>query len=85
MRLASVHTGVTVEQVLKNTGFKPIMPKDGVPETCVPTKEELRLLREVIDGAAIRRLDHGTAEEKKAVFDQISDGTGFVQIYPNRR
>ncbi|NQT73853.1 MAG: hypothetical protein HQ553_13980 [Chloroflexi bacterium] len=84
MRLASVHKGVTVNQVLKNTGFKPIVPKN-VPQTCVPTKEELRLLREVIDGAAIRRLDHGTAEEKKAVFDQISDGTKFTQIYPDRK
>lgn len=84
MRLASVHKGVTVNQVLKNTGFKPIVPKN-VPQTCVPTKEELRLLREVIDGAAIRRLDHGTAEEKKAVFDQISDGTKFTQIYPGRK
>lgn len=84
MRLASVHKGVTVNQVLKNTGFKPIVPKN-VPETCVPTKEELRLLREVIDGAAIRRLDHGTAEEKQAVFDQINDGTKFTQIYPDRR
>ena len=85
MRLASVHKGVTVDQVLKNTGFKPILPKGGVPETCVPTKEELRLLREVIDGAGIRRLDHGTAEEKKAIFDQINDGTKFVQVYPGRR
>ncbi|GEM_PF-1058583 len=84
MRLASVHKGVTVDKVLKNTGFKPIVPKN-VPETAVPTNEELRLIREVIDGAGIRRLDHGTAEEKKAVFDQINDGTKFTQVYPDRR
>ncbi len=84
MRLASVNKGVTVDNVLKNTGFKPIVPKD-VPETAVPTTEEIRLLREVIDGAAIRRLDHGTSDEKKAVFDQISDGTKFQQVYPGRK
>ncbi len=84
MRLASVNKGVTVNQVLKNTGFKPIVPKD-VPETAVPTNEEIRILREVIDGAAINRLDHGTAEEKKAVFEQINDGTKFQQVYPGRR
>ena len=85
MRLASVHKGITVKHVLENTGFEPIVPKGGVPETAVPTKEELRLLREVIDGAGIRRLDHGTAEAKKAVFDQISDGTKFTQVYPDRK
>ncbi len=85
MRLASVNKGVTVDQVLKNTGFKPIIPAGGVPETAVPTKEELRLIREVIDGAGINRLDHGTPEAKKAVFDQINDGTKFQQIYPGRK
>jgi len=85
LRLASVHKGVTVKKVLENTGFKPVIPAGGVPETAVPTKEELRLIREVIDGAGIRRLDHGTAEQKKAVFDQINAGTGFVQVYPGRK
>ncbi|MFO8100830.1 MAG: CoA-transferase [Dehalococcoidia bacterium] len=84
LRLASVHKGVTVKKVLDNTGFKPIVPKN-VPETAVPTKEELRLLREVIDGAGIRRLDHGTPEQKKATFDQINDGTKFQQVYPGRK
>jgi len=85
MRLASVHKGITVKQVLENTGFKPVMPKDGVPETCVPTVEELRLLREVVDGAGIRRLDHGSKEQKQSVFDQINAGTMFTQIYPGRK
>ncbi len=85
MRLASTHKGITVKEVLARTGFKPIIPEGGVPETCIPTIEEARLLREVIDGAAIRRLDHGTSDEKKAVFEQINDGTKFTQVYPGRK
>jgi glutaconate CoA-transferase subunit B len=48
MRLCSVHPGVTVEQVLENTGFEVIVP-DNVPQTAVPTPEELWTLRERID------------------------------------
>jgi acyl CoA:acetate/3-ketoacid CoA transferase beta subunit len=48
MRLASVHPGVEVEQVVANTGFELVVPVD-VPTSRLPTDEELRLLREVID------------------------------------
>jgi acyl CoA:acetate/3-ketoacid CoA transferase beta subunit len=46
LRLATVHPGVTVEQVLENTGFDLIVPKD-VPTTDLPTCEELELLRAI--------------------------------------
>jgi acyl CoA:acetate/3-ketoacid CoA transferase beta subunit len=46
VRLATVHPGVTVEQVLENTGFNLIVPKD-VPTTDLPTFEELELLRAI--------------------------------------
>ena len=48
MRLASLHPGVTVEQVRAATGFTLAVP-DEVPYTREPTAEELRLIREVID------------------------------------
>jgi acyl CoA:acetate/3-ketoacid CoA transferase beta subunit len=48
MRLASVHPGVTVEEVVEATGFELAIDGD-VPETRLPTEEELRLIREVID------------------------------------
>jgi glutaconate CoA-transferase subunit B len=48
MRLKSVHPGVTVQQVIDNTGFDLIVPSD-VPQTAGPTEEELRTLRERID------------------------------------
>jgi acyl CoA:acetate/3-ketoacid CoA transferase beta subunit len=48
MRLASLHPGVSVDEVKSNTGFELVIP-DRVPETRAPSDAELRLLREVID------------------------------------
>ena len=52
MKLISVHPGVTVEDVVENTGFELIIP-DEVSETKAPTEIELKLLREEIDSAGI--------------------------------
>ncbi len=46
--LLSVHPGVTVQEVQAHTGF-PLREAEGVPETPLPTDEELRLLRTEID------------------------------------
>jgi glutaconate CoA-transferase subunit B len=46
IRLATVHPGVSVQQVLENTGFELIVPKD-VPTTEPPTCEQLSLLKEI--------------------------------------
>jgi acyl CoA:acetate/3-ketoacid CoA transferase beta subunit len=48
MRLVSVHPGVTVEEVAANTGFELVIDGD-VAQTRMPTPDELRLIREVID------------------------------------
>lgn len=48
MRLASVHPGVTVGEVVEATGFDLVVP-DQVPVTRLPTQAETRLLNEVID------------------------------------
>jgi acyl CoA:acetate/3-ketoacid CoA transferase beta subunit len=48
MRLRSVHPGVDVEDVLGATAFELVVPAD-VPVSRLPTPEELRLIREVID------------------------------------
>ncbi len=48
MRLRSVHPGVSVADVVENTGFELVVEGD-VPETRLPTDEELRLIREKID------------------------------------
>ncbi len=53
MRLRSVHPGVTVDDVVAATGFDLVIPDD-VPESRLPTADELELIREVIDPEAMR-------------------------------
>jgi len=53
MRIRSVHPGVTVDEVVAATGFELVVPDD-VPETRVPTVEELRLIHEVLDPTGLR-------------------------------
>ncbi len=48
MRLVSVHPGVRVEDIVKNTGF-PLAIEGKIPETRAPSDAELNLLREKID------------------------------------
>ena len=48
MRLAATHPGVTVDEVIANTGFELIIP-EVVAENEPPSAEDLHLLREVID------------------------------------
>jgi acyl CoA:acetate/3-ketoacid CoA transferase beta subunit len=53
MRLASIHPGVTVGEVVAQTGFELVM-RDEVAQTRLPTDAELRLIRERIDPARTR-------------------------------
>ena len=57
MRLASVHPGTSVEEIVESTGFDLIIAGD-VPETRAPTDEELRLIHDVLDpeGAAAKEV-----------------------------
>jgi glutaconate CoA-transferase subunit B len=48
MRLKSVHPGVSVDQVLANTGFDLVVP-DQVPDTAIPSDRQLSVLRSRID------------------------------------
>jgi acyl CoA:acetate/3-ketoacid CoA transferase beta subunit len=48
MRLASVHPGVSVTDVEEATGFE-LARAEQVPETRLPSAEELRLIREELD------------------------------------
>ncbi len=55
MRLASVHPGYTVADVVANTGFELVIP-DEVPTTTPPTDWELHELRTKVDrGGQLRR------------------------------
>ncbi len=53
MRLASVHPGVSVQDVVAATGFELEIPAQ-VPESREPTAEELRILDEILDPAGTR-------------------------------
>jgi acyl CoA:acetate/3-ketoacid CoA transferase beta subunit len=53
MRLRAVHPGVAVDDVVAATGFDLAIPDD-VGESRLPTGEELRLIREVIDPEGAR-------------------------------
>jgi glutaconate CoA-transferase subunit B len=48
MKLLAVNPGVTVDQVLENTGFE-LLVADKVEQLAAPTDEELRILREEVD------------------------------------
>jgi acyl CoA:acetate/3-ketoacid CoA transferase beta subunit len=53
VRLASVHPGVTVAQVQEATGFDLVVEGE-VPESRLPTAEELQLIRDVLDPRNLR-------------------------------
>jgi acyl CoA:acetate/3-ketoacid CoA transferase beta subunit len=59
MRLASLHSGVTVDQVREATGFDPVI-EDEVPYTREPTDQELELIREVLDPHDARSREVGS-------------------------
>ncbi|MBC8186822.1 MAG: CoA-transferase [Proteobacteria bacterium] len=50
MRLRTLHPGVTLEDVLENTSFPLVIDDESnIPESRLPSAEELRLIREQID------------------------------------
>jgi acyl CoA:acetate/3-ketoacid CoA transferase beta subunit len=53
MRIRSVHPGVTVGEIEEATGFDLVVPAN-VPETRMPTPEELELIRNVLDPRSLR-------------------------------
>lgn len=45
MRLVSTHAGVSMEEVLDNTGFDIVLPESGVPITVQPNTDEMIAMR----------------------------------------
>jgi acyl CoA:acetate/3-ketoacid CoA transferase beta subunit len=58
MHLRSVHPGVSVDDVVANTGFSLALDAD-TPQSRLPTDEELGLIREVLDPRAARNTEVG--------------------------
>lgn len=61
MRIRSLHSGVSLEQVQKATGFALQVPQT-VRETEAPASEELRLIREELDPLGCRDLEFLSGE-----------------------
>jgi glutaconate CoA-transferase subunit B len=59
MRIRSVHPGVSVDDVAQATGFELALPEGEVPQTPVPSAEQVRLIREVIDPDRMRKREFG--------------------------
>jgi glutaconate CoA-transferase subunit B len=53
IRVASLHPGVSFEQVQENTGF-PLIRPDRLPVTAAPTAEQLDLIRRRLDPQDLR-------------------------------
>jgi hypothetical protein len=45
-----------VDQVVESTGFELVVP-DHVPESRLPTDEELRIIRDVLDPKGLRKAE----------------------------
>lgn len=71
MRLTHLHPGVDLQRVQAKTGFDLEMSAD-LAETEPPTREEIRLLREVIDPLGIRKLESLSGpERRKALYAML--------------
>lgn len=69
-KIDSLHPGVSVEQVVENTGFELEVPKD-VPETEKPTTEQVRLLREEVDPYGTIAFDFKPGKERLGYLNEI--------------
>ncbi|HHV71726.1 MAG TPA: hypothetical protein GXX38_03835 [Clostridia bacterium] len=68
--LESLHPGVSLQEVIDNTGFEIIIP-DKIVETQPPTAEELDLLRNVIDPYGVRELELLSGKKRLAKIREI--------------
>ena len=70
LRLISLHPNVSLEAVQKKTGFAIELAKK-MKVTSIPTHEELRLLREVIDPLGVRKLEFLSGHKRNAINREI--------------
>ena len=70
MKIGTIHPGIEIEDVKKNTGFELIIPKD-LKETKPPTLKEIKLLREKVDPLGIRKLEILAGNEREALLNEV--------------
>ena len=71
-RLVSIHPGITVEEVRRQTSGE-FLVADPLPSTPTPTEEQLRLIRREIDPFGIRRLEFVPSKARLATIEGILD------------
>ena len=71
-RLISIHPGITLEEVRRQTGGE-FLVDDPLPSTPIPTEEQLRLIRREIDPFGIRRLEFVPSKSRLATIESILD------------
>lgn len=77
MKIISLHAGVTVEEVKRNTAFDLITPEK-IRETTPPTKDQIKMIREKIDPMEIRRLELLSGEERLRKIKEIYEKETFL-------
>lgn len=76
MRLHSLWSGISLQNVVENTGFELLMPKKAA-EADQPTAEELHAIRDIIDPLGVRRLEFANPDQAKAIGAEIAAGKSY--------
>lgn len=72
MEVLTIHPGVSIDELNKNTSFKLKITQD-ISETKPPTANELKLIREKIDPLGTRRLEMLGGKERQRLLWEIMD------------
>jgi len=64
MKLETIHPDVTVDDIIENTMFRPVIP-DKVEVTPPPTEDELEILRTQVDPTGVRKVEFPKDELKR--------------------
>lgn len=70
--LTDTHPGVTLEEVQAETGF-PLEVADPLRTTAAPTRDQLHLIRKVIDPFGFRKLEFASAAERGELIRDMLD------------
>jgi glutaconate CoA-transferase, subunit B len=79
MRLISYHPGVDIARIQAKTGFELEISPD-IHETPLPSKEEIQLLREVIDPLNIRKLESLSGAARRQLLHEIIAAESVQQM-----
>jgi glutaconate CoA-transferase, subunit B len=70
MRMTHIHPGVSLDKVIRKTGFELAISPD-LEETHPPSIDELVLLREIIDPLGVRKLEMLSGSERRKAIREI--------------